>query len=241
MSRRSRSTTSRVRLALEPRRRQAGALIDAVYLGEVGSLPGSLVPPGMLGTTQSIGPIAHDPAKARALLAEAGLPTASPTTLWAMPVVRAYMPNARRAAELIQADWAAIGVKAEIVTYDWAQYLEASKQGKHEAVILGLDYDYPDPGSVIIWGWSCNSAKIGFNRVTLVQQGIRRRDPGGRADGRRGERDRLYKQAEAIFNEEVPAMLTAYARFVAFTRPEVEDYGSRRSEGSRSLAVGLKD
>ncbi len=38
--------------------------------------------------------------------------------LWAMPVQRPYNPNARRMAEMIQADWAKIGVQAKIVTYE---------------------------------------------------------------------------------------------------------------------------
>ncbi|MDZ7925937.1 MAG: hypothetical protein U5L46_01900 [Agrobacterium sp.] len=47
--------------------------------------------------------------------------------VWAMPVQRPYMPNARRMAELIQADFAKVGVKVEIVSYEWGEYLEKSK------------------------------------------------------------------------------------------------------------------
>lgn len=39
--------------------------------------------------------------------------------LWAMPVQRPYNPNAKRMAEMIQADWAKIGVQTKIVTYEW--------------------------------------------------------------------------------------------------------------------------
>ena len=35
-----------------------------------------------------------------------------------------YNPNARRMAELIQADFANVGVKVEIVSYEWAEYLK---------------------------------------------------------------------------------------------------------------------
>ena len=68
-----------------------------------------MIPPGLLGHDPSIPPVPYDPEKAKKLLAEAGYPNGFKTDLWAMPVVRAYMPNARRAAELIQADWANIG------------------------------------------------------------------------------------------------------------------------------------
>ena len=43
-----------------------------------------------------------------------------------MPVQRPYNPNARRMAEMIQADWAKIGVKAKIVSYEWGEYLQAA-------------------------------------------------------------------------------------------------------------------
>ena len=51
---------------------------------------------------------------AKKLLAEAGFPNGFETDLWAMPVQRPYNPNAKRIAELMQADLAKVGVKAEI-------------------------------------------------------------------------------------------------------------------------------
>ncbi len=51
------------------------------------------------------------------------IPNGFTTDLWAIPVARAYMPNGRRAGEMIQADWAKIGVTAKIVTYEWGEYL----------------------------------------------------------------------------------------------------------------------
>lgn len=32
-------------------------------------------------------------------------------------------------AEMVQADWAKIGVQAKIVTYEWGEYLEACQSG----------------------------------------------------------------------------------------------------------------
>lgn len=216
------------------------AIIDSVYQGEVGSLPGSLIPPGMLGHDPSIGPIPYDPAQAKALLAEAGYADGFKTTLWAMPVVRAYMPNAQRAAELIQADWAQIGVDVSILTFDWGEYLERSKNGDHEAVILGLNYDYPDPGSVVIWGWSCDSAKVGFNRSRWCHKEFDDAILGAARTADDAKREALYKEASRIFNEEVPATMLAYARFVAFTRPEVEGYKITPVGGQPFFGVSLK-
>ncbi|EJS90377.1 hypothetical protein AAUPMB_02431, partial [Pasteurella multocida subsp. multocida str. Anand1_buffalo] len=64
---------------------------------------------------------AYDPEKAKALLKEAGFENGFETDLWAMPVSRPYNPNARRMAELVQADWEKVGVKAKIVSYEWGR------------------------------------------------------------------------------------------------------------------------
>src|SRR3546814_16981368 len=55
-----------------------------------------------------------------------------------MPVQRPYNPNARRMAELIQADWAKVGVQADIVSYEWGEHLERSRDvNRKGAVLLG--------------------------------------------------------------------------------------------------------
>ena len=42
------------------------------------------------------------------------------------PRSRPYNPNFQRVAELIQADWAKVGVKAKIVTYEWTEVSRAT-------------------------------------------------------------------------------------------------------------------
>ena len=69
--------------------------------------------------------------------------------LWAMPVQRPYNPNARRMAEMIQADWAKIGVQAKIVTYEWGEYLKRAKAGEHQSVMMGWTGDNGDPDNFL--------------------------------------------------------------------------------------------
>ncbi|WP_439142310.1 ABC transporter substrate-binding protein [Planktotalea sp.] len=67
----------------------------------------------------------HDPAKAKALLAEAGMPDGFETTLHLPP------PSyARRGGEIIAAQLAQVGIKAEIINVEWAQWLETVFRGK---------------------------------------------------------------------------------------------------------------
>jgi peptide/nickel transport system substrate-binding protein len=68
---------------------------------------------------------ASDPERARALLAEAGLPDGFETTLHLPP------PSyARRGGEIIAAQLAEVGIKAEIINVEWAQWLETVFRGK---------------------------------------------------------------------------------------------------------------
>ncbi|GMU72936.1 MAG: peptide ABC transporter substrate-binding protein, partial [Burkholderiales bacterium] len=97
------------------------AIIDAVYLS-AGIPATNPIPPTMWSYNKSIKDDPYDPAAAKKLLAEAGFPNGFTTDLWAMPVQRPYNPNARRIAELMQADLAKVGIKAEIKSFEWGEY-----------------------------------------------------------------------------------------------------------------------
>lgn len=103
------------------------AIIDGAMFG-YGTPIGSHFAPHHPAYVDLTGTYAHDPEKAKALLAEAGHADGLALTLKLPPP--AY---ARRGGEIIAAQLAEVGITAEIVPVEWAQWLEQ--------VFKGKDYD----------------------------------------------------------------------------------------------------
>lgn len=107
----------------------------------------------------------YDPARARELLAQAGYPNGFTMSIWAMPVQRAYNPNAQRMAELMQADLARVGIQATIVSYEWNTFRQRLVEGEHDSVLIGWVADNADPDNFFRPVLSCAAARSGNNRA----------------------------------------------------------------------------
>ena len=215
------------------------AIIDAVYLGTA-KQTAAQVPPTLWAHHDGLKPRPYDPAKAKELLAAAGFPNGFKTTLWAIPVVRAYMPNGRRAAELIQADWAKVGVEAQIVSYEWGEYLKRARQGEHEIAMLGYTWDYPDPSQILTSGWSCDAAKTGNNRARWCNREYSDLLDRANSISDIAERTRLYRRMQEIFQEDVGGLLFANAEAYTPVRKNVVGYKIHFFGGQQFTGVTLK-
>jgi len=100
------------------------ALIDGAMFG-YGTPIGTHFAPHNPAYVDLTAESAFDPALSKKLLAEAGLPDGFTTTLHLPP------PSyARRGGEIVAAQLAAVGIKAQIVNVEWAQWLETVFKGK---------------------------------------------------------------------------------------------------------------
>ncbi|KAB8309448.1 ABC transporter substrate-binding protein [Erwinia endophytica] len=186
------------------------AIIDAVYQG-TGQIAKNLIPPTMWGYNDAVQDYPYDPAKAKALLKEAGLPDGFSIDLWAMPVQRPYNPNARRMAEMIQSDWAKIGVKANIVTYEWGEYLKRAKAGEHQTVMMGWTGDNGDPDNFFATLFSCAAAKDGSNYSRWCYKPFEDVIQPARTEADHNKRIEYYKQAQVVMHEQAPALIIAHS------------------------------
>ena len=199
------------------------AIIKAVYQG-AGVAAKNLIPPTMWGYNDDVKDYTYDPEKAKALLKEAGQDKGFTVELWAMPVQRPYNPNARRMAEMVQADWAKIGVQAKIVTYEWGEYLKRAKAGEHQAVMMGWTGDNGDPDNFFATLFSCAAAKDGSNYSRWCYKPFEDLIQPARATDDHNKRIELYKQAQVVMHDQAPALIVAHSTVYEPVRKEVKGY-----------------
>jgi dipeptide transport system substrate-binding protein len=176
------------------------ALLAAVYQG-AGTLAVNPIPPTMWSYSKQTKDYEYSPEKARALLAKAGFPNGFETKLWALPVQRPYNPNGQQSAELIQADLAKVGIKAQIVKYEWAEYLKRAKDGESDIGMFGWNGDNGDPDNFLATLLGC--ASVGSSNYAqwcdkeyddLVVKAKR--------VTAQAERSKLYEQAQQVVKRE---------------------------------------
>lgn len=200
------------------------AIVSAVYLS-TGIPATNPIPPGQWSYNKALKDDAFNPAEAKKLLTAAGYPNGFTSDLWAMPVQRPYNPNAKRIAELMQADLAKVGVKAEIKSFEWGEYRKRMQNGEHQMGMMGWTGDNGDPDNFLNTLLGCNSAKSNGSNVAkfcykpfedLVQK--------AKTVSNVAERTKLYEKAQVIFKEQAPWFTIAHAVQLAPVRKEVVDF-----------------
>ncbi len=178
------------------------AILQAVFqnLGEVAKNP---IPPAMWGYNDAVVDDPYDPVAAKKMLDDAGVKDLK-MKVWAMPVSRPYMPNARRVAELIQSDFQKVGVSVEVVSYEWAEYLKRARDKQRDgAIILGGTSDNGDPDNLLSYFFSCSGVG-GANMANWCHQPFEDLLQKARTTVDQAERAKLYEQAQLIFKEQAP-------------------------------------
>jgi dipeptide transport system substrate-binding protein len=197
------------------------AIISAVYLS-TGVAATNPIPPSMWSYNKSVKDDAFNPAEAKKLLASAGYPNGFSTDLWAMPVQRPYNPNAKRIAELMQADLAKVGVSAEIKSFEWGEYRKRMQNGEHQMGMLGWTGDNGDPDNFLDTLLGCDSAKSnGSNVAKFCYQPYEDLVQKAKVVTSVAERTKLYEQAQVVFKEQAPWFTIAHAVQLKPVRTEV--------------------
>ena len=199
------------------------AILDTVYQG-AGTIAKNPIPPTLWSYNDKVVDYPYDPAKAKALLAQAGLAAGAEIDLWYLPVTRPYNPDGKRMAELIQSDWEKVGVKARLVTYEWGEYRKRSRAGEQASIMYGWSGDNGDPDNFFVPLLGCSAVKGGGNLARWCDKDFEDLVQKAKRVTRKADRAVLYEKAQVIAKEEAPLLTIAHSVGFDPIRKEVTGY-----------------
>jgi ABC-type transport system substrate-binding protein len=165
-----------------------------VALDGAGVEAGSVLAPSFLG--YKAGPYEYNPEKAKALLKEAGLGDGFTTSIMTSGDDR------KRIAEVLQANFADVGITATIEMLEWGTFIDSVLKGLEETLVLGWTSN-PDPDATLTpIFFSGNIGGMNFSRINdpkidqLLKQGREELDLAKRA--------KIYNQFHEYIMEQAP-------------------------------------
>jgi dipeptide transport system substrate-binding protein len=200
------------------------AILKEVYQG-AGQKAKNPIPPTMWSYDESTVDWEYNPEKAKELLKAAGVENLQ-TDLWWMPVQRPYNPNAKRMAEMMQADLAKVGITATLVSYEWGEYRKRLQAGEHQMGLLGWTGDNGDPDNFLAVLLNCdkdgkpNSQNISkwcnADFIKVINEAVQLSD--------KDARTALYQTAQKIHHDQVGWLNIAHSTVFEPTRKSVSGY-----------------
>jgi peptide/nickel transport system substrate-binding protein len=133
------------------------------------------------------------------------------------------MPDPERAAEVMQANFADIGVTANIVSMEWATYLEQTEAGEHDLFMLGWSGVNGDPD--YFFGNLLHSDAIpGGNRNFYRNDEVDSLLDQAKTSIDEDERAELYEEAQEIIHEDAPMIPLVHSIPVLAGSENVQNY-----------------
>ena len=178
--------------------------------------------PGTWAFEPNVRKYAYDPAAARKLLAEAGYPNGLEVDFW-MPESGSGMQAPVEMSTVIQANLAAIGVKASLKTFEWGSYLGKIRAEAPAMFALSWFLKSEDPDlSMYPLFFSKNQPlpnRSNYNNPEVDQLLVQARQV---AD--RGKRAELYRKAQRLIVEDAPWVFVDHEVQVVATRAAVKGF-----------------
>lgn len=188
------------------------AILETIYFGKA-EIANTIIPSTSWAYDKTLPTQTYSVSKAISLLNQAGYPNGFTMNIWAMPVQRAYNPDALTMAKLIQGDLQKIGVNVTITSnYEWSLFLKLIAEGEHHAVLLGWSADHPDPDNFFTPLLSCSSALQGNSRTFWCNQKFDELIQSALLTNNINRRKKYYAQALRIIADEVPLVPIAHSK-----------------------------
>ncbi|MEW6209175.1 MAG: ABC transporter substrate-binding protein [Acidobacteriota bacterium] len=171
------------------------------------------IPPGLLGYDPAECGYAYDPARAQALLQEAGYGSGFETEIW-------WPQSVNTTVECLKDDLADIGIRAEFRYVSTEEMRRALKM--RLVPVAGRDWyaDYPDPDNFTYVLF--NSHNRDLFTSTYSNEEVDRLTEQAREVMNREERAELYREATRVLLDDAPCAFLAHRRSFVAHRPDLE-------------------
>ncbi|WP_437880070.1 ABC transporter substrate-binding protein [Pseudomonas sp. LRF_L74] len=197
--------------------------LKAVFQGSAQIANGPF-PPNTWSFDRSLPGYAHDPAKARELLKQAGLEQGFDTTIWTRPSGSLLNPNPGLGAQMLQSDLAGVGIRVQIRVIEWGELIRRAKAGEHDLLFMGWAGDNGDPDNFLSPQFSCAAVNSGTNFARYCAPQLDKLIGQGKTDGDRQAREQAYKEAQRIIHDQALWLPLAHPTASVLLRQQVEGY-----------------
>lgn len=195
--------------------------LKAIFLGR-GVKAQTLVPKEMLGYVD-LNATTFDLQKAKKLKTEVKEAFPKKLTILVLPISRAYNPSGKKMAELIQADLKALDVEVELVNYDWTTFIDASRKGGFDMLLIGGNHHTYDPGIFLRAFFGCGGIG-GFNATRFCNPEYEAVIQKSQETVAPEKRAQFYREAMKIFARELPAIPIAHGKVARAGRKGIKNY-----------------
>ena len=199
------------------------AYLKAVFEGTATAANGPY-PPTTWSYAKDLPGYALDLKKAKALLVKAGLPDGFSTTIWTRPSGSLLNPNPSLGAQMLQADLAKVGIKAEIRVIEWGELIRRAKAGEHDLLFMGWAGDNGDPDNFLSPQFSCAAVKSGTNFARFCDNRLDQLINAGRTTNDQSVRSRLYQQAQTLIQQQALWLPLAHPKASTLLSNSVKGY-----------------
>lgn len=191
--------------------------IQSVYGGRA-QTAASFLPPAVWGHDAALAN-RYDPERAKALVKASGYDG----TEFEIATRIGGSIDGKRAAELMQGDWARIGVKARVQMVEWGELIKRSGRGDYDITFLNW-IGGGDPDDFLNPTLTCAALKGGNNRSQWCSPAFDELVAAARRSNDRGKRTELYRKAQRILYDEVPLIPTVYPEYFTAVNKKVQGF-----------------
>lgn len=210
------------------------AIVKAVFLGAGAPSKGPLGP-NVWASHQDLVPFGFDLARARELMAEAGLADGFTTTIWTNE-------NQQRIdiAEILQNQLREINITATAQVLEWGAYLDGTAAGEHDMFILGWVTVTGDPDYGLFPLFHSSQMGAAGNRTFYSNPRVDELLDLGRASVDPAVRKAAYMEAQEIIRDEAPWIFTWTGEELNATRSNVVGFKNHPAGHPKLFTVSFQ-